>query len=129
MYAGVLFADLRGFTADSESAAPEEVSRVLRRFYRHAEEVLFPDAIIDKLIGDEVMALYIEEFAQRSDIADLMLEHARALLARLHHDSGGGPALAVGSDWTTARPSSATSVSGRSTTSQRSATSLTSPRA
>ena len=96
MTIGVLFADMRGFTARSETSSPLQVSRDLRRFYAAAEDVLLPEAIIDKLIGDEVMALYIEEFAQRSDIADLMLEHARALLARLHHDSGGGPALAVG---------------------------------
>ena len=34
---------------------------MLRRFYRCAEDVLFPDAIIDKLIGDEVMALYLPD--------------------------------------------------------------------
>lgn len=35
------------------------VSALLRRFYACAEEVLFPEALIDKLIGDEVMALYL----------------------------------------------------------------------
>ena len=59
MQTGVLFADLRGFTASSEGADPEEVSLILRRFYRCAEDVLFPEAVIDKLIGDEVMALYL----------------------------------------------------------------------
>src|SRR6266576_1704997 len=59
MQTGVLFADLRGFTARFDGADPEEASIVLRRFYRCAEDVLFPDAIIDKLIGDEVMALYL----------------------------------------------------------------------
>ncbi len=39
---GVLFADLRGFTSASESRTPAEVSRELRRFYAHAEKVLFP---------------------------------------------------------------------------------------
>jgi adenylate cyclase len=56
---GVLFADLRGFTSDSESRTPAEVSIKLRRFYAHAEKVFFPEALIDKLIGDEVMALYV----------------------------------------------------------------------
>jgi adenylate cyclase len=51
---GVLFADLRGFTARSEAITPHEASRLLRRFYAVAEEVLFPKAMIDKLIGDEV---------------------------------------------------------------------------
>ena len=56
---GVLFADLRGFTRLSEQSDPEEVSALLRRFYACAERVLFPEAVIDKLIGDEVMALYL----------------------------------------------------------------------
>jgi adenylate cyclase len=51
MPAGVLFADLRGFTARSEGADPEEVSLILRRFYRCAEDVFFPEAVIDKLMG------------------------------------------------------------------------------
>jgi len=55
--AGVLFADIRGFTRLSEQREPEEMSALLRRFYTSAERVLFPEAIIDKLIGDEVMAL------------------------------------------------------------------------
>lgn len=95
MTIGVLFADLRGFTARSESAAPQEVSRVLRRFYAVAEDILLPEAIIDKLIGDEVMALYIEDFTQRADIADLMVEQARELLGRLDQDRGDS-ALEVG---------------------------------
>ncbi len=57
--AGVLFADIRGFTRLSEERDPEQVSELLRRFYKSAERVLFPEAIIDKLIGDEVMALYL----------------------------------------------------------------------
>ncbi len=69
MLTGVLFADLRGFTASSEGADPEEVSQVLRRFYRCAEDVLFPDAIIDKLIGDEVMALYLPDVRAASTMA------------------------------------------------------------
>jgi hypothetical protein len=51
---GVLFADLRGFTRLSEQSDPEAVSALLRRFYACAERVLFPEAIIDKLIGDVV---------------------------------------------------------------------------
>jgi adenylate cyclase len=97
MEIGVLFADIRGFTAHSESVDSEQVSQDLRRFYAAAEDVLLPEAIIDKLIGDEVMALYIEDFTRRSDIADLMLEHARQLPGRLAQASrDGGPALEVG---------------------------------
>jgi adenylate cyclase len=96
MQVGVLFADMRGFTTHSESMDPEQVSHALRRFYAAAEDVLLPEAIIDKLIGDEVMALYIEDFAQRPDISELMLEHARQLLDRVEQAAGSGPAPEIG---------------------------------
>src|SRR6185295_19936742 len=98
---GVLFADLRGFTSDSESRTPAEVSIELRRFYAHAEKVFFPEALIDKLIADEVMALYLPVFIRpasldisdddRRHVANLMLEHAHELLERIGYGTAGGP--------------------------------------
>jgi adenylate cyclase len=99
MYTGVLFADIRGFTTQSESSDPEEMSRLLRRFYRCAEDVLFPDAIIDKLIGDEVMALYLPEVQRRvarDQVPSVMLEHGRELLRSVGYGSGDGPFLEMG---------------------------------
>lgn len=104
---GVLFADLRGFTSRSESLTPTKASEELRRFYAHAEEVFFPEALIDKLMGDEVMALYVPIFArptsggvigdeERSRIANLMLEHARELLERVGYGAPEGPSLELG---------------------------------
>jgi adenylate cyclase len=56
----VLFADLRGSTAMGEHLAPSAYAALLNQFYNSATEVLVRhDAIIDKLIGDEVMALFI----------------------------------------------------------------------
>ncbi|MGD0076064.1 MAG: adenylate/guanylate cyclase domain-containing protein [Candidatus Binataceae bacterium] len=56
----VLFADVRGSTALGEQLAPTALAALLNRFYRTATETLIRyDAIIDKLIGDEVMALFI----------------------------------------------------------------------
>src|SRR5215217_4156726 len=99
MQTGILFADLRGFTARFDGADPEQVSVVLRRFYRAAEDVLFPDAIIDKLIGDEVMALYVPVFKKDIDVADvpeLMLDHARGLLRAVGYGSREGPFVELG---------------------------------
>ena len=48
-----------------------------------AEDVLFPEAIIDKLMGDEVMALYLPDVLLRIDhdrVPSLMADHARGLL-------------------------------------------------
>jgi adenylate cyclase len=106
MEIGVLFADLRGFTSESELQSPLEVSAKLRRFYAHAEKVLVPEALIDKLIGDEVMALYVPPFMVpasgevddrvRGHIAHVMLKHTRELLERAGYGSSGEPDFAIG---------------------------------
>jgi adenylate cyclase len=99
MYAGSLFADLRGFTSRFDGADPEQASIVLRRFYRCAEDVLFPDAIIDKLIGDEVMALYLpilKRAMSPSDVPAVMLEHGRGLLRAVGYGSGEEPFAEMG---------------------------------
>jgi adenylate cyclase len=93
---GVLFADLRGFTELSEQSDPEAVSVLLRRFYACAEGVLFPEAIIDKLIGDEVMALYLPMYGRLEDPTTTMLEHSRELLTRIGYGSEQGPFVEVG---------------------------------
>src|SRR4051794_38890606 len=59
MEIGVLFADVRGFTSLAERMPADEVARLLNRFYATAADVLTRSAIIDKLVGDEVMALYL----------------------------------------------------------------------
>lgn len=94
--AGVLFADIRGFTRLSEQRDPEEVSTLLRRFYRSAEQVLFPEAIIDKLIGDEVMALYLPMYGHFEEAVPVMLRHARELLAAVGYGDGQQPFAEVG---------------------------------
>jgi adenylate cyclase len=94
--AGVLFADLRGFTSMSERIRPEQASDLLRRFYACAERVFFPEAIIDKLIGDEVMALYLPMYQRFEQAAPTMLDHARELLREVGYGNGGTPFAEVG---------------------------------
>ncbi len=56
----VLFADVRGSTSLAEHLEPTRYAAMLNQFYHDITEVLIRhDAIIDKLIGDEVMALFI----------------------------------------------------------------------
>jgi adenylate cyclase len=60
MEIGVLFADVRDYTALSESRPTTEVTELMNRFYELATDVLLRhDAVIDKLIGDEVMAFFV----------------------------------------------------------------------
>ena len=99
MPTGVLFADLRGFTARFDGVDPGEASKLLRRFYRCAEDVLFPEAVIDKVIGDEVMALYLPTMKRDLEldvVPAVMLEHARGLLRAVGYGSVEGPFAEVG---------------------------------
>ena len=60
----VLFADVRGSTTLAEQMTAKDYAELMNRFYLAATRVLIRhDAIIDKLIGDEVMALFIPGIA------------------------------------------------------------------
>lgn len=57
----VLFADVRGSTSLGEKGPAHEFAALLNRFYREATRALIRyDAVIDKLIGDEVMAFFVQ---------------------------------------------------------------------
>jgi adenylate cyclase len=89
MDVGVLFADVRGFTALSEQRPPPEVAALLNGFYETAVEVLCRHAIVDKLVGDEVMGLYLPALFG-DDVGEHMLGDARDLL------EAAGPLLDIG---------------------------------
>lgn len=95
METGVLFADIRGFTAQAERMAPGEVATLLNRFYKAATGVLSRHAIIDKLVGDEVMALYLP-YLLSERWGDDMVADAADLLASVGYGSDDGPWLRVG---------------------------------
>jgi adenylate cyclase len=60
----VLFADVRGSTGLGERFGASEYAALLNRFYATATEVILRhDGLIDKLIGDEAMALFIRGVA------------------------------------------------------------------
>lgn len=86
MEVGILFADVRGFTSLAERQAPDAVAALLNRFYASAVDVLCKHAIIDKLVGDQVMALYLPRVFP-GEPAHNMLDDARALLAAAGYDS------------------------------------------
>src|SRR4051812_32333772 len=80
MEIGVFFADVRGFTSLAEGMDPTGVAELLNRFYESASAILGRSAIIDKLVGDEVMALYIPQLFGVEASTDDMLRDARELL-------------------------------------------------
>ncbi len=57
----VLFADVRGSTELGESMGAGAFAAMLNRFYATASHALLDhNAMIDKMVGDEVMALFIQ---------------------------------------------------------------------
>jgi adenylate cyclase len=95
--AAILFADIRGFTTYSESRPPEEVAAHLNRFYAVAADVMASrDAIIDKLVGDEVMAFWVPGFAGKDTYVTKMIDAAEGLLRAVGFGRGDEPWLPLG---------------------------------
>jgi len=92
----MLFADVRGSTTLAEQISPSEFSRLLNRFYKVSTDVLIQtDAWIDKLVGDEIIGLYIPGFAG-PDHAHLAVHAAGKLLHATSHGEASGPWVPVG---------------------------------
>ena len=92
----MLFADVRGSTGLAEKMGPAEFRRLLDRFYREATNVLVArSAVLDKFVGDEVVALFLPVLAG-ADHARGAIEAARELLAATGHGRPEGPWIPLG---------------------------------
>lgn len=92
----MLFADVRGSTSLAEKLGAARFSQLINRFYRESTHVLIEsDALIDKLIGDEVAALYVPGIAGQ-DYARRAVEAAQELLRATGHADPDGPWIPVG---------------------------------
>lgn len=79
----VLFTDIRGFTTLSEQCAPEQMVAVLNRaFDEMAEAVLERHGMVDKFIGDAMMAVFGVPVAGE-DHADRALAAALSIRERM----------------------------------------------
>src|SRR3954468_16163748 len=64
----VLFCDLVGFTTLSESRDPEEVRELLSRYFDTARTIITRyGGVVEKFIGDAVMAVWGTPIAQEGD--------------------------------------------------------------
>lgn len=91
----LLFADVRGSTRLAERMPAQEFSHLMARFYGTAARMIDRrDGIVDKFVGDEVMALFIPGFAGDDHAADAIAA-GRDLLIETGN-GGGEPWILVG---------------------------------
>jgi adenylate cyclase len=92
----MLFADVRGSTPMAAGMSPTEYGTLMHRFYRVATNVLMnSDAVVDKMVGDEVIGLFSvgvsgHDFIRRAALA------GRDMLRATGHGEPGGPWLPIG---------------------------------
>jgi len=92
----MLFADVRGSTKLAEQMSAREFSQLINRFYTVATHVLIQtDALVDRLMGDQAIGLYIPGFAG-PEHPRKAVEAAQDLLKLTGHRDARGPWLPVG---------------------------------
>jgi adenylate cyclase len=91
----LMFADVRGSTSLAEKMQPQEFSRLISRFYGTAARVVDEwDGLVDKFVGDEVVALFVPGFAGEEH-ASRAVEAARSLVHETGND-GSEPWVPIG---------------------------------
>jgi adenylate cyclase len=92
----LMFADVRGSTVLAESMRPGEFQRLMGRFYDTAARVLYAhDAVLDKFVGDEAVAIFIPALSGDLHTARAVMA-GKALLRATGHGETGGPWLPIG---------------------------------
>lgn len=92
----LLFADVRGSTGLAEDMSPREFSRLINRFYDTACGILVQsDALIDKIVGDQVAGMYVPGFVGPNHAARA-LEAGREIMRATGHGDPGGPWIPLG---------------------------------
>lgn len=99
----MLFADVRGSTSLAEHMSISAFSQLINRFYQATTEVMIQsNALIDKLIGDEVAGMYVPGFAGPEHTRQAV-EAAQKILLVTGHADPEGPWIPVGAGVHTGR--------------------------
>jgi len=97
----VLFADIRGFTPLTEGMEPQEVISLLNECMEHLSEAIDAEGgVVDKFIGDEVMAVFgapvtQDDHARRAVTAAMRMRVGMATFNAVR-SARGDPPLAIG---------------------------------
>ena len=91
----LLFADIRGSTGLAEHSSATDFAALLHRFYAVGSQAIIDEnGIVDKFVGDEVVALFIPVYRPPSRSPRTALRHE--LLAATGHGDRDGPWLNIG---------------------------------
>ncbi|HEX8851474.1 MAG TPA: adenylate/guanylate cyclase domain-containing protein [Gemmatimonadaceae bacterium] len=97
----VLFSDIRGFTALSETMTPDEIAKLLTEYFTEMVECVFRNGgTLDKFIGDAVMAQWGAPIGEPDD-ADRAMRAAIEMMTALDElnakwRAAGKPQLSIG---------------------------------
>jgi adenylate cyclase len=92
----MLFADVRGSTTLAEQMRPSEFGQLISRFFAAASNILLSSgALLDRLVGDQVIGLYVPGFAG-PDHREIAIQDAQELLQAMGHLSTPGPWISIG---------------------------------
>ena len=81
----LLFADVRGSTTLAEKMSALQFSQLINRFYNSVTDVLIrSDALIDRLVGDQVIGLFVPGFAG-SEHAQHAIKAAQDIMVATGH--------------------------------------------
>jgi len=98
----VVFCDLRGFTAFTATAEPEEVMTVLREYHESLGEIIFRyEGTLERFAGDGILTLFNDpipcvDHAERAVQMATELRHQAAALAELWRKRGYALGFGVG---------------------------------
>mgnify|MGYP000571795860 CR=1 FL=1 len=80
----VMFVDLKGFTSISEVLEPDDLVEMVNNFFGHMTDSISQNkGVVDKYMGDAVMAYWGPPFCESGEHAQLACRAAKEALARL----------------------------------------------
>ena len=92
----LLFADVRGSTSLAEKLSASEFSQLISRFFAVTSRVLLRSHVwVDRLVGDQVVGMYIPYYAGENH-QHVAMGAAKDLLRRTGHGDPAGPWIPLG---------------------------------
>ena len=92
----MLYADVRGSTGLAAGMRPAEFAALMQCFFQIAMKVFTKtDAVVDKMVGDEVIGIYLPGFTG-SDYRQRVVAAGLELLRATGHTDPAGPWLSIG---------------------------------